>query len=164
MTPLVWILVLLSVIGCVRRPDLDSERAEIQTTDAAWASAAASKDADSAAEFLDDQAVMMPPNQPAIFGRDHVAQWMAEMLASPGFDISWATTDVGVAASGDFAYSIGTNQIQMQRPDGTTITDRGKGLTVWKKHENGNWKVVLDIFNSDMPVTPPAASDTTAGQ
>lgn len=164
MAPLVWILILLSAIGCVRRPDLESERAEIRTTDAAWAAAAAEKDADVAAEFLADDAVMMPPNQPPIFGRDHVAQWMAQTLASPGFNISWATTDVGVAASGDFGYSIGTNQIQMQLPDGTVINDRGKGLTVWRKHENGNWKVVLDIFNSDMPVTPPAASDTTAGQ
>lgn len=163
MTPLVWILLLLLAIGCVRRPDLDSERAEIRSTDAAWAEAAASKDADAAAEFLAEEAVMMPPNQPPIFGRDHVAQWMAQTLASPGFNISWATTDVGVAQSGDFAYSIATNQTQMQLPDGSTITDHGKGLTVWRKQEDGNWKVVLDIFNSDMPVTPPAASDTTAG-
>ena len=164
MTPLIWILILLSAIGCVRRPDLDSERAEIRTTDASWAQAAAEKDADSAAEFLAEGAVMMPAGQPAIFGRDHIARWMAEILASPGFSITWATTDVGVAQSGDFGYSIGTNQIQMQLPDGTMYTDRGKGLTIWKKHENGNWKVVLDIFNSDMPVTPPAASDTTVGQ
>jgi ketosteroid isomerase-like protein len=164
MAPLVWIVVFLSVIGCVRRPDLESERAEIRTTDAAWAAAAAAKDADVAAEFLADDALMMPPNQLPVFGRDHVAQWMAQALASPGFNISWATTDVGVAASGDFAYSIGTNQIQMQLPDGTIVTDRGKGLTVWRKHENGNWKVVLDIFNSDLPVMPPAVSDTTAGQ
>ena len=163
MKPLAWIVVLLVAMSCVRRADLESERAEIRATDSAWAEAAASKDADKAAEFLADDAVMMPPNQPPVFGRDHVAQWMAQMLASPGFSITWATTDVGVANSGDFAYSIGTNQVQMQLPDGTTITDPGKGLTVWRKHENGNWKVVLDIFNSDTPMAPPAASDTTAG-
>jgi len=164
MKPLIWILVLLSAIGCVRRPDLDSERDEIRTTDAAWAEAAAAKDADEAAEFLAEDAVMMPPNEPPIFGRDHVAQWMAKTLASPGFNLSWATTDVDVANSGDFAYSIGTNQIQMQLPDGSMYTDRGKGLTVWRKQEDGNWKVVLDIFNSDSPMAPPAASDSAAAR
>ena len=163
MKSVIRILALLSAISCVRVPDLESERAEIRTTDAAWAAAAAAKDADTAAEFLAEDAVMMPAGQPAIFGRDHIAQWMADMLANPGFSITWATTDVGVAQSGDFGYSIGTNQVQMQLPDGTTFTDRGKGLTIWRKHENGNWKVVLDVFNSDTPLAPPAASDTTAG-
>ncbi len=160
----VWIVVLLVAIGCVRRPDLESERAEIRSTDAAWAAAAGARDADQAASFLAEDAILMPAHEPAIHGRDAIARWMAQMLANPGSSITWATTDVDVAASGDFAYSIGTNQVQIQMPDGSTITDPGKGLTVWQKHEDGNWKVVLDIFNSDTPLTPPAASDTTVGQ
>jgi hypothetical protein len=35
-------------------------------------------------------------------------------------------------------------------------------VTVWKKDTSGAWKVVYDIFNSDlMPMAAPAAVDST---
>ena len=155
-------LLLTAATACVKGADIDAERAAIRTTDAAWASAAAAKSADEAASFLADDATMMPPHESVIVGKDAIAQWMAQTLSNPGFSISWQATAVDVAASGDFAYSTGTNQVQIQMPDGSTITDTGKGLTIWKKQADGSWKVVVDIFNSDTPTVPPAASDTTA--
>ena len=34
---------------------------------------------------------------------------------------------------------------------GKTVSDKGKYLTVWKKQPDGSWKVLLDIYNSDLP-------------
>jgi len=53
-------------------------------------------------------------------------------------------------------------------PDGTPMTDHGKYATIWRKQTDGSWKVVVDIFNSDveMPMPSSAPSDTagTTGQ
>jgi len=34
------------------------------------------------------------------------------------------------------------------------IDDRGKFVVVWKKQADGAWKIVADIWNSDMPPAP----------
>jgi hypothetical protein len=31
------------------------------------------------------------------------------------------------------------------------LLDKGKYLTVWKKQADGSWKVLFDMFNSDLP-------------
>jgi ketosteroid isomerase-like protein len=35
------------------------------------------------------------------------------------------------------------------------VTDQGKLVEVWKKQADGKWKTVADIFNSDLPASPP---------
>ena len=152
----------LFVSSCVKKADLEAEKTAVLAADAEWASTVTAKNAEGAASFLADDAVFMPPHESVIVGKDAIAQWMAVGLADPAFSISWQTTEVVVAASGDFAYSTGMNQIQMTMPDGSMMTDTGKGLTVWKKQADGNWKVAVDIFNSDAPMIPVAANDSTA--
>jgi uncharacterized protein (TIGR02246 family) len=155
-------ILLLVAFGCAQKADLEAERTAIRTADAQWAQAAAAKDATEAAKFVAVDGTMMPPNSPAITGADAIAAWMSQTLATPGFAISWEMTAVDVAASGDLAYSLGTNRVQMQMPDGTLVGDSGKGLTIWKKQADGTWKVVVDIFNSDTPIVPPLADTTGA--
>jgi len=31
------------------------------------------------------------------------------------------------------------------------VGDRGKFVEIWKKQRDGSWRVVLEIFNSDLP-------------
>jgi ketosteroid isomerase-like protein len=31
-------------------------------------------------------------------------------------------------------------------------TDKGKYVTIWRKQPDGSWKVVEDMFNSDIPM------------
>jgi ketosteroid isomerase-like protein len=58
-----------------------------------------------------------------------------------------------VAKSGELGYTSGTYQMTFNDPSGKPISDTGKYVTVWKKQSDGGWKVLLDSFNSDLPVT-----------
>jgi ketosteroid isomerase-like protein len=40
-------------------------------------------------------------------------------------------------------------------PSGKPLRDRGKYVTVWRKQADGSWRVVRDVFNSDLPVPGP---------
>jgi hypothetical protein len=40
--------------------------------------------------------------------------------------------------------------------------ERGKYLTIWHKQADGTWKVVRDMFNSDLPLAAPAKARTKA--
>jgi ketosteroid isomerase-like protein len=73
------------------------------------------------------------------------------MMASPGFALSWQASKVEASRGGDLAYSVGTYELTMNDPKGKPVTDRGKYMTVWKKQPDGQWKVVTDMYNSDLP-------------
>jgi len=40
--------------------------------------------------------------------------------------------------------------------------ERGKYLTIWHKQADGTWKVVRDMFNSDLPLAAPAKAKAKA--
>ena len=64
--------------------------------------------------------------------------------------ITFATTDVQVASSGDLAYERGTYKFVTNGPKGHT-EDVGKYVTVWKRI-GGQWKVLADMNASDQPL------------
>jgi ketosteroid isomerase-like protein len=65
--------------------------------------------------------------------------------------ITWQANKVGVAHSADLGYTSGTYENTFKDASGNTASDKGKYLTVWKKEANGAWKVLYDMFNSDLP-------------
>jgi ketosteroid isomerase-like protein len=74
--------------------------------------------------------------------------------------ISWVPSRVEVAKSGDLGWSTGT-YILSTSVSGPAANDRGKYVVVWKKQQDGSWKCIADIFNSDLP---PAAAPAQATQ
>ena len=58
-----------------------------------------------------------------------------------------ARTAAEVAKAGDMAYTWGMFNFTYQDSTGTEKTSYGKYLNVWKKQEDGTWKVVVDMGN-----------------
>lgn len=75
-------------------------------------------------------------------------------LAIPGIDISWQITKVEVARAGDLAFAFGTSKATFEGPNGKPATEVGKWVMVWKKQQNGAWRAIVEISNTDSP--PPA--------
>lgn len=150
----------LASAGCTKKVDVEAARAELRTADTEWAQTTAN--ADAFVGYFAADGVMYPPNQPAVSGADAVRTWVTGMMAMPGFSLSFQNTVAETGSSGDFGYTAGTYQFAANGPDGQLMNDTGKYVTVWRK-EAGGWKVVADMFNSDMPMpTMPASADTTA--
>ena len=95
----------------------------------------------------------MPSNTPLIRGRDAIRAWYEQWLAPEGVSMTFATTDVAVARSGDFAVEQGTYRFTQTSPRGGT-TDVGKYVTLWKK-VGGKWLVAVDTATSDRPCPAP---------
>jgi ketosteroid isomerase-like protein len=49
--------------------------------------------------------------------------------------------------------------VTLNDPTGKPVNDRGKFLEVWKKQADGKWKCTMDIWNSDLPASAPAAPE-----
>lgn len=129
--------------------DVDAERAAILAAERSWAEAIAARDVDRVLAFFADDGASLPPDEAIIVGTDHRRAYLARLFAEPEFDSSWETTRVDIARSGDMALSMGTTtHFAGRTPDGRTITEHGKYVTVWKKDASGRWLVVADIWNS----------------
>jgi len=124
----------------------------LRDLDAQWSAAAGAKDLDKTVSFYSDDAIVMPPNAPSAKTRETIRSAWKEMLMSPGAAISWKATKVEVAKAGDLAYVSGTYEETTIDASGKPVKDRGKYVEVWKKQADGIWKVVADIWNSDLPV------------
>ena len=139
---------------CLAQSESSVERA-IRSADVAWSKAAEAKDLERVLAVFADGASELAPNTPISTGKEAIRKAWASYFATPGFAISWQPTKVEAAAGGDLGYSMGTYTLTVHDASARPVTDRGKYVTVWKKQADGSWKVVADIFNSDLPV--PAA-------
>ena len=146
--------------GCSAPPPAADTRAAdeaaIRAADAAWSKAAGTKQVDATLAFHADDAITLPPNEPQANGKDAIRKLYEGMFAMPGFSISWQAGKIEAAKSGDLGYSMGTYEMAMNDPKGNPMKDHGKYLTVWRKQSDGSWKSAADMFNSDVPMEPPA--------
>ena len=146
----------ISVTLCASSQTGNQKAADaIRTADQQWMAAYAAKDVDKSAAFMAPDGAIYAPNAPAAQGLEAVKSMTAEMFKLPDVKLSWTPTLVEAAKSGDLGFSSGTYEFSFKDPSGKTVSDKGKYVTVWKKQADGSWKVVRDIFNSDMPMPSP---------
>ncbi len=152
-------VVLASLLaGCAPAEAPDTRAADekaIQELEVAWSKTAGEKNLDAFISYYADDAVALAPNTPIATGPAAIKVEIGKMFAMPGFALSFAGTKVAVARNGDLAYSVGTYSMTVNDPKGAPMTDKGKYMTVFRKNAEGKWKVVGDMFNSDLPMPAP---------
>jgi uncharacterized protein (TIGR02246 family) len=143
---------------------LAADEQPLRDLDAQWSKAAEAKDLDKTVSYYADDAIVMPPNASAATTKEAIRSAWKEMLTTPGAAISWKATKVEVAQGGDLAYVSGTYEETMTDASGQSVKDHGKYVEIFKKQADGTWKVVADIWNSDLPASAPAAPERKRGR
>jgi ketosteroid isomerase-like protein len=123
----------------------------IWAADTAWNKTYEAKDLDKAVAFCDEQGSLLWPNAPVATGKNAITKLTASAFAIPDFKLVWQQVKVGIARSGDLGYTSGTYIWSFRDTSGKPVSDKGKYLTVWKKQADGSWKVLFDMFNTDLP-------------
>ncbi len=142
-----YVVFLASVaLACAPQPDLDAARAAIAAADSAWVAAAQTGDVEAMLSFWTEDARVISPGQPPYIGHEAIRGMLDEGFDTPGFSVTWHTTDIVVAPSGEVAYSFGTNAFTVPNPDGGIDTLRGQGVVVWRKGADGRWRSAVDIW------------------
>ena len=143
------ILLAFVAAGCqhYQRADLAAEEAAIHTADANWLTSAKAHDLEGTLPFWADDAIILPPGEPAITGKAAIRQYVAGAFATPGFSISWNTEKIEVSGSGDLAYSTGTVDITFNNSEGKTIVAHNRAVVVWKKRPDGSWRCIVDMMS-----------------
>jgi ketosteroid isomerase-like protein len=101
--------------------------------------------------MLTENAVWMPPNQPAREGRADIQEWLSPQTVT---DFELTTWETG-GRSG-FAYTRGSFSITFTA-EGLAgfVSDTGKYVEIWQKEPDGSWLIDQVIWNSDLPLAAP---------
>jgi len=92
---------------------------------------------------------LLPPNSEIVEGRANVQKfWQGAITA--GLKLVSLET-VHVETQGNMAVEVGHYTMTVPGAGGVTTTDKGKYVVVWKR-VGRSWKLVVDIFNSNMPL------------
>ena len=129
----------------------DKDQAAFRALDESFCKLALAGDFKTLVElFYTEDPLFMAPNAPAARGR---AQIEAALRALPPLTAFTLQSD---DMDGDYliAYSRGRYSMTMAPPGAPPIHDTGKFVVIYRKQDDGSWKVSRDIFNSDLPLKP----------
>lgn len=155
------------VISCTSPPaepviDMEAVKADITQINENWAAAINANDLEGQLAIFADDAQIMPPNSPAVVGKDAIKARIEARIAKDTSDanttLAFATTDLW--AVGDMVAETGTWTFAGE--DGAML-NKGKYIVLFEKRD-GKYVCIRDIWNSDMPKkeAPIAEADTEA--
>lgn len=124
-----------------------AQTAEIEAAQASWEQAFATKDGAAAAAVFTEDARLLPPDGPMVEGREAITKFWQD-----GHDAGYHSLDLGVIAAeviGDTMIETGTWSIKGPGENGAEATYTGRALVIWKKGEDGAWRMSHDMWVND---------------
>jgi len=143
----------LGLLAACSKPaiDLEAEKAALMQVSRDWSATVEAGDYEGALDVWADDGVMLPPDFPLLSGKEAITGYVMGAAEIPGFKISWEPISAHIAASGDLGYLVERNVIEFDGEDGNKVVTHGKVITVWRKDANGQWKNVVDMWNTAPP-------------
>jgi ketosteroid isomerase-like protein len=113
-----------------------------------FAAALNAKDVAAILQTYSDDAIVMPPNAEPIKGKAGIEAFWKGMI-----DQGLTVTSIYATASssaGAWGYESGIAELSVKPGFGSPALDTIKYVTVLKKDKDGAWKIVQDIWNSNL--------------
>ena len=103
--------------------------------------------------FIGKDGIMMAPDQPLLEGPNKIRTVLQQFQSLPGFDVTWIPQEAFVSKSADLGYTIDKMRVNFDGEDGETVNQFHKVVSIWNKDEKGEWKMAVDIWNTDPTLT-----------
>jgi ketosteroid isomerase-like protein len=151
-----------SLAGCNQAGvDIEVETAALRAAADAYHAAGNSKNIDTVVSNYTSDSVTLPPNAASANGLDGMREFAIAFTQLPGFSMSFGEMVAGVGAGGDMGYTLVDTIIRFDGPDGNPIEDSVRDFHLWRK-DGGEWKISVDIWNSELPL-PVASANPLEG-
>ncbi|CAM3960583.1 Ketosteroid isomerase homolog [Pedobacter westerhofensis] len=134
------------ITGKVTHPsDAELAKNEIVSLNRQFSESLHNADTESAAKIYTVDAKHMPPNSPAVEGRESIKQFYNQKIDQNGLDL--VLTTLAVWGNSNMVTEEGTYVVKTIEGVQWEV---GKYLSLWKK-ENGKWRIFRQCYNSDRP-------------
>ena len=154
---------LVALAGCQKGAvDTKADEAAIRAATTAWVTAYNNGDGEAMAANYAEDAVLLPPNAPAVTGRTAIREFLeTDSQNTRGQGLKFNIPGDGpVQVSGDLAYESGSASVV--DASGATVAT-AKYIGVFNKID-GKWLLVRDTWNMDAPPAPAAPAAEPAAE
>tara|TARA_B100001146_G_scaffold134778_1_gene118289 strand:+ start:1288 stop:1764 length:477 start_codon:yes stop_codon:yes gene_type:complete len=114
--------------------------------------AASTKDRAAVVALYDENALMVPPNADLVAKLEGVQGYRFGFLETPGVELQFEILRAEISTSGDIGWTLSIGDITINNPEGPPGRDIIRDFHTWKKQADGSWKVVVDMWNSELPI------------
>jgi ketosteroid isomerase-like protein len=139
----------MSLASAARPPIIQNEnvKAEIRTSLTQSANAFNRGDVETILEAYAPDAVVLPPNSPAVQGIPAIRQLWESLLAAGYRNASFELDEI--ENWGEVALAIGRYSVQVPTKSGYLEVDRGKYVGHWRRMPNGQFRATVSMWYSD---------------
>jgi len=99
---------------------------------------------------LDEAALQDPPT----IGKQAITERYQKLFANPDFTLTWEPVKAEVFPAGTVGYTTGKYVARFKNKEGKRMESHGHYITLWRKQEDGSWKIVGDSGGPDGPAKP----------
>jgi uncharacterized protein (TIGR02246 family) len=147
-----WLVSVLALNACSGpgvpvEADSSASRVELGQMNRDFAAAVNARDARAAAALYTEDAVLIPPGEPAVQGRRAIEEYWRGAIETGGIrDVSVETIDAH--SSGSLGYETGRFALTVDGPDGEPLVDKGRYVELLRRESDGTWRSTHGIWNS----------------
>ena len=130
--------------------EIDERKQELKNVDALFSKLSEARGVNEAfLSQLADDGVLLRPNNYPITGKATIKERFFSRPDS-GFTLTWEPLFADIAESGELGYTYGSYEFRAMDSEGNLIIGKGTYVSIWKKDQYGNWKLVLDTGNEGL--------------
>lgn len=112
-----------------------------------FAAALNAKDAKGASALYTEDAVLIPPGEALVKGREAIEEYWRGAIELGGIrDVSVETMDA--RSSGSLGYETGSFVLTVDGPDGEAVVERGRYIELLIREPDGRWISTHGIWNA----------------
>jgi ketosteroid isomerase-like protein len=135
------------------QPTLDEDLATIEAFNLQYLQAINDEDIDALSRLTTEGHIMLMPGRAPLVGK--VANDEANGRVFESFEIDETWTPVETEVAGDWAWQRGTFTVAATpRSGGEASLTSGSFLRIYQRQEDGSWRMIRDMFNSDGQQAP----------
>ena len=143
-------LAILTIGSCTKKVDTEADIEAIKSLLEEFDAALNAGDLDGLMSCFTEDAVRMPPNMPALVGKEAIRDMFQSRFEQYTTEVHNTAEEVIVC--GDWVFVRGTHTVTFTlKVGGESIRDNGKSITIWQRQFDGSWKLHRGIYNSDLP-------------
>lgn len=136
-----------------REDQMDEWKAEILHADEAFAEAMTRDGLSQWGSFFAPDGAVIQQGAGELRGREAIQSSMDAATSVGGLaSLTWAPDRAEVSNGGDLGYTVGSYRSIGIGADGVEMVSTGMYVSIWRRQEDGSWKVEMDLGN---PLTPP---------
>jgi uncharacterized protein (TIGR02246 family) len=145
-------VIVLALSGCsgpedAMQTEVSASKMELGQMNRDFAAALNAKDAKAAAAAYAEDAVLIPPGEPLVRGREAIEEYWKGAIELGGIrEVSVETMDA--LSSGSLGYETGSFVLTVNGPDGEAVIDRGRYIELLRREPDGQWLSTHGIWNA----------------